>query len=83
MPIPKNLAEDAKSLIRLRQAQIFKYGRVLSAIMVASPVALDSLTAACAQDPFFCLDNTSSVLDSYAERHRIPINNSPQPNDPK
>jgi RHS repeat-associated protein len=77
----KNLSENAKGLIRLRQAQVFKYGKVLLSIAAASPIALDSLTAACGQDPFFCIDNTPNVLDSYSEEHGIPIENTPQSTD--
>jgi RHS repeat-associated protein len=69
----ETLSEDAKNLIRLRQSQIFKYGRIISALLAASPASIDSLTAACREDPFFCLDKTPNVLDSFASRARHPL----------
>jgi RHS repeat-associated protein len=77
----KSLSDEAKTLIRLRQSQVFKYGKVLSALM-AAPIALDSATAACSQDPFFCIDNMSEILDSYAIDHGIPLNHQPETTDP-
>jgi hypothetical protein len=65
------LAEDAKNLIRLRQSQIFKYGKIITTLLATPPLALDSLTAACQQDPFFRLDYTPNVLDSFGESRGI------------
>ncbi len=77
----KSLSDEAKSLIRLRQSQVFKYGKVLSALL-AAPIALDSATAACSQDPFFCIDTMSEILDNYAIDHGIPLNHPPNTTDP-
>ena len=73
----KNLSDASKNLIRLRQSQIFRFGKVLSAL-AAARVGVDSLTTTCGQDPFFCIDNLSESLIGYANDHGIPIYNSPQ-----
>ncbi len=49
----KNLSEKTKGLIRTRQRQIFKYGRLL--VPTITGPALNSVHATCQQDPFFCL----------------------------
>jgi RHS repeat-associated protein len=69
----EGLSAESKELIRLRQRQIFKFGRVIEALDLASPMALDSLTASCRQDPFFCIDNFPGVLESFGEDHNIPV----------
>jgi len=67
----KALSDDSKNLIRLRQAQVFKYGRILSALLATPPIALDSLTAACRENPFFCIDNTPGALDSFGDQRGL------------
>ncbi|CCF97316.1 type IV secretion protein Rhs [Ralstonia solanacearum K60] len=49
----EGLAEKSKDLIRTRQAQIFKYGKILLGIQAGG---LTSIAAACRADPGWCLD---------------------------
>jgi len=69
----EGLAEESKGLIRLRQRQIFRFGRIIQAIELSSPMALDSLTATCRTDPFFCIDTFPEVLESFGQKHNIPV----------
>lgn len=61
----KNLTQNQKNLIRARQLNVFRHGRAILALLATPAIALDSLQAACQQDPFFCLENTPFVLDEF------------------
>lgn len=50
----KNLSDENKNLIRERQQRVFRYGRVLGAVMAGPPLL--SITSACQQDPMWCLE---------------------------
>ena len=60
-----NLTDNQKNLIRARQLNVFRYGRAILALLATPAIALDSLQAACQQDPFFCLENTPFVFDDF------------------
>lgn len=60
-----NLTDNQKNLIRARQLNVFRHGRALLMLLATPAIALDSLQAACQQDPFFCLENTPFVLDEF------------------
>ena len=49
----ENLSDEAKELIRKKQKQIFKYGRVLLQLQAGG---LLSISAACRSNPGWCLD---------------------------
>ncbi len=49
----EGLAEESKDLIREKQSQIFKYGRVLLQVQAGR---LLSISAACRADPGWCLE---------------------------
>lgn len=59
------LSDNQKNLIRARQLNVFRHGRAILALLATPAIALDSLLAACQQDPFFCLENTPFVLDDF------------------
>ena len=65
----KKLTDQAKNLIRTRQQHVFKYGRVMAALMATPPMFLDSVMSTCRQDPFFCAENMPNVFDQYKEQH--------------
>ena len=50
----KNLSDELKDLIRTRQQSVFNHGTTLMGIL-AGPQLL-SITAACNQDPMWCLE---------------------------
>lgn len=64
----KNLSDQLKGMIRDRQRSVFKYGKVMSILAALPAVSLDSLTAACKQDPFWCAENTPDVFDRLMEK---------------
>jgi RHS repeat-associated protein len=64
----KKLGDDIKKLIRTRQMNVFKYGRAMAILAATPTIALDSVTAACKQDPFFCAEMTPYVLDGLMEQ---------------
>lgn len=55
----EGLSEKSKDLIRQRQGQIFKYGKVLLQLQVGG---LLSISAACRNDPGWCLDQIEGGL---------------------
>jgi RHS repeat-associated protein len=72
------LSKESKDLIKLRQGQVFKFGRVIEALESLSPMALDSFTATCHNDPFFCIDTFPQDVQGFARDHNIPVNNNEQ-----
>lgn len=65
----KQLSEEIKGLIRSRQTSVFKYGKIMGVLAALPAVSLDSLTAACKQDPFWCAENTPHVFDDLMEKY--------------
>jgi uncharacterized protein RhaS with RHS repeats len=65
----RDLSEQARGLIRARQASVFKYGKYFAVLAALPKVGLDSVTQACQSDPFFCLENTPWVFDGIAEMY--------------
>lgn len=65
----RDLSEQAKGIIRARQASVFKYGKVLSMLSALPVIGLDSLQNACKQDPFFCIENTPWVFDGFVDMY--------------
>ena len=61
----RNLTDNQKDLIRARQLNVFRHGRAILMLLATPAIALDSLQAACQQDPFFCLENTPFVFDEF------------------
>lgn len=53
----EGLAEESKDLIRKRQSQIFKYGRVLLQVQAGG---LLSISVACREDPGWCLEQINA-----------------------
>jgi RHS repeat-associated protein len=49
-----NLPDETKALIRRRQAQVFKFGKILISILAVQ--SLDSVTNSCRADPMWCLE---------------------------
>lgn len=64
----KKLADDMKQLIRTRQMNVFQYGRAMAILAATPAVALDSVTATCKQDPFFCAEMMPWVFDDLMEK---------------
>jgi RHS repeat-associated protein len=62
----RTLSDDQKNLIRARQLNVFRHGRAILTLLATPSIALDSLQAACKQDPFWCAENVPSVLDSFS-----------------
>jgi len=59
----KKASDTIKNLIRTRQSNVYSYGRRLLGLMALPVIGLDSVTNACRNDPFFCMEMTPYVLD--------------------
>lgn len=62
----KGLSDEEKNIIRKRQESVYKYGKAME-ILGAMPIpmfGMDSVTATCKQNPFFCAEQTSHIYDA-------------------
>ncbi|MDH5669968.1 MAG: hypothetical protein OEY86_18355, partial [Nitrospira sp.] len=59
----KNLSDELKDLIRKRQSDVYKFGRVMAVI----PLGMDSVTATCKQDPMFCAEIMPEIYERRDE----------------
>ncbi len=57
------LSEDLKKLVRERQSNVFRFGR----IMAVMPLGLDSVTTTCKQDPMFCAEIMPEIFERRTE----------------
>ena len=64
----KKLADDIKELVKRRQMNVFQFGKAMAALMAVPAITLDSITAGCKSDPFFCAEHMPWVFDDYMNR---------------
>lgn len=56
-----SLSDAQKTLVRGRQAAVFKYGKYMLKAMAMPAVGIDSITNACRSDPIACAELIESI----------------------